>query len=62
MAVNVDLTGHNDASLARDKYLDSFDNSTKQSIRIDLEMTAVPVLLGICFLVGTYLVYTLMFV
>lgn len=52
MAVNVDLTGHNDASLARDKYLDSFDNSTKQSIRIDLEMTAVPVLLGICFLVG----------
>lgn len=48
------FSGQKEAMRFRDGYLDNFDNQTKQSVDINLEMTIVPMLLGICFLVGMY--------
>lgn len=46
------LAGHENAIQDRNGYINNFDNATRQSVTIDIEMTAIPVLLGICFLVG----------
>ena len=50
------LEGQDHASDLRDQFLSSYDNETRESIIIDVEMTTIPVLLGICFLIGQYLI------
>ena len=55
------LEGQDHASDLRDQFLSSYDNETRESIIIDVEMTTIPVLLGICFLIGQYLICVIIF-
>ena len=55
------LEGQDHASDLRDQFLSSYDNETRESIIIDVEMTTIPVLLGICFLIGQYLICVIFF-
>ena len=55
------LEGQDHASDLRDQFLSSYDNETRESIIIDVEMTTIPVLLGICFLIGQYLICIIIF-
>lgn len=48
------LEGQDHASDLRDQFLGGYDNKTRESIIIDVEMTTIPVLLGVCFLVGKF--------
>lgn len=52
MGLDVHFSGQLYEQRAREKFLSNIDNSTRESVIIDLEIYTVPILLGLCFLIG----------